>query len=373
MQNNNVIDKYSYCTLFDSNYIDKGIVTIQSLVKQSRESKIYVLCMDFECFSFLKEYFQNLERIRLIKLDEFETSELLDAKANRSKGEYCWTCTASLLSYIFEKFHEEVCTYIDADLYFFSNPDLVVSEFLKTGKSVQIIEHGFKRGLFKNKQEQISGKYCVEFNTFVNNEFGRIVLEEWRVNTLRKCSAEARNLGDQGYLTEWPQKYQCIDICSNFGVGVAPWNINRFALADSNEMIIKEKKEIQKVVFYHFHDLVLSTDSSFNINVFKRYILVNEKLVNAIYGIYLNELLDVREMLSKCGKCPNLYKHPELKQRKTWIEKLKNYVSKPFIEKISLIYSFLVEEKGKNKDIYSFMCVRNNFLRRRNEYEDYAK
>ena len=35
-----------YCTLFDSNYLDKGLVMYDSLVNSSCKFILYILCMD---------------------------------------------------------------------------------------------------------------------------------------------------------------------------------------------------------------------------------------------------------------------------------------------------------------------------------------
>ena len=62
--------------------------------------------------------------MRLISLEEFETGDdrLYEAKQNRSKVEYYWTCTSSLLLYVLRRRPEiTLLTYLDSDL-FFSQP-----------------------------------------------------------------------------------------------------------------------------------------------------------------------------------------------------------------------------------------------------------
>ena len=46
-------EKSVYCTLFDKNYLDKGLVMMESLVNADQNAFIYVLCMDdtvLDCF-----------------------------------------------------------------------------------------------------------------------------------------------------------------------------------------------------------------------------------------------------------------------------------------------------------------------------------
>ena len=109
----------TFCTLFDSNYLDKGLVLYESLKNVMTDFKLYILAMDDKCCSILKE--QQLKNVVVISLQEFEDEELLEIKKQRSRAEYCWTCTASFIDYVFETYNEEYCTYIDSDLYFYKN------------------------------------------------------------------------------------------------------------------------------------------------------------------------------------------------------------------------------------------------------------
>jgi len=52
------------CTLFDHNYLDKGLVMIESLLKHDPELEIHVLCLDDKTFDFcnkIKEIFNYLQ------------------------------------------------------------------------------------------------------------------------------------------------------------------------------------------------------------------------------------------------------------------------------------------------------------------------
>ena len=66
--------------------------------------------------------------VTVISLREFEDQKLLIAKENRSSGEYCWTCTPSTVLYVLDHYDVDSCTYIDADLYFFSSPQILIDE-----------------------------------------------------------------------------------------------------------------------------------------------------------------------------------------------------------------------------------------------------
>ena len=110
----------TFCTLFDSNYLDKGLVLYDSMKECMENFKLYILAMDEKCREILNE--MNLSNVVVISLREFEDEEMLQIKSVRSRAEYCWTCTASLIDYVFETYREEYCTYIDSDLCFYKNP-----------------------------------------------------------------------------------------------------------------------------------------------------------------------------------------------------------------------------------------------------------
>lgn len=110
-----------FCTLFDRNYLYKGLVLYKSLIRHCPLFHLYVLCFDDTTYDVLQKL--DLPQMTLISMGEFEDAELLKAKQDRSIGEYCWTCTSSLILYILNEYPEnQRLTYLDADLMFFSNP-----------------------------------------------------------------------------------------------------------------------------------------------------------------------------------------------------------------------------------------------------------
>ena len=307
--------RYAYCTLFNSNYLDKGLETISSLLDNSEDAVVYVLAMDEKCYEVLED--MKNHRVIPVCLCDFENERLLKAKAERSTAEYCWTCSGSLILYVLETYGENSCTYIDADLYFYRDPSFLIKEMIEEGKSVSIIEHGFKKDLMYEHSVTGSGRFCVEFNTFLNNEESLLVLKQWIDDILRECSADVKgNLGDQSYLTEWPDKYDCIHIIENIGAGIAPWNLNRFKLEKMEDQIpvISEtgtKNGQEKAVFYHFHNMKYIDRTQVNIGVYHRYWKVDESLVEAVYRPYLAALEEQKQMLeSKYGITGLVKVHP---------------------------------------------------------------
>ena len=279
----------SYCTLFDKNYLDKGLAMIDSFQRYNHRANMYVLAMDDICYDCFEK--MNIKRVVPIRLSDFETEELLQAKANRSRGEYCWTCASNLVRYIFETYEEDCCTYIDADLYFYADPDILVNEMIEKGKSVQIIERRDFAGRF---QQKISGRFCVQFNTFKNDKMGRSILEEWCAQTLEQCvfAYGIEKLGDQMYLDEWPEKYgDFVNILENPGAGVAPWNLNRYVyVKEDSEGIWIRYDSVEtpiQLVFFHYHGMDYLDRENVDINVHKRFWKVDMTLALKLYEKYV--------------------------------------------------------------------------------------
>ena len=103
--------------------------------------------------------------------------------------------------------------------------------------SVALTPHNFTKDL---KTEEVYGKYCVQFVFFRNDKEGLMALNWWKQSCIDWCYAtlEDNRYGDQKYLNFLPQKFSKVIDINNLGVGVAPWNVNRFAFSrDENKFL----------------------------------------------------------------------------------------------------------------------------------------
>jgi len=280
-----MIQKINFCTLFDSNYIDRGIVMYRSLVRECPSAFVYIIAFDDKCYSILKE--MKLKKAKIISLEEFEDKELLKAKSNRSKVEYMWTCSSSSVYYVLKRFKLDSCTYIDADLYFYSNPKVLIDEMKSS--SVLISEHRYTP---KYDQSKISGKYCVQFMTFKNNKEGMKVLTWWKNACLDWCYAqpEEGKFGDQKYLDDWATRFKGVYVMQNLGGGVAPWNMQQYKIVKGN--LLKKDKDEFHLVFFHFHGLKI-----FGNKVDLAPYFLSKEFKENYYLPYLNELFAIRKEL----------------------------------------------------------------------------
>lgn len=275
------------CTLFNVNYLDKGLTLYESLEKVSEDFVLYVLAMDDKCYEILCR--ENRKNLKPISLEEFENEELLEAKSNRSFGEYCFTCTASLIKYILITYNPDYCSYIDADMYFYCNPICIIDEMKKRNASVQITGHRFNK--FEAVEQRMSvGEFCAEFNTFKNNKEGNALLDLWILQCLDTCSnCDSIHYGEQKYMNNWPRDYYFVIETQNLGAGIAPWNINQYRSNGNNlkdGIIYKKTGEIVKPVFFHYESIIYLDDKTINANAY-RYWGVDNKLFDLFYRDYI--------------------------------------------------------------------------------------
>lgn len=287
----------TFCTLFNVNYLDKGLALYNSLEKSCPDFVLYILAMDDKCYDVLKTL--NYKSFVPIRMADFEDEELLKVKPLRSMGEYCWTCSSSLILYVLKNYHTDYCTYIDADLYFYSDPSVIIKEMQEKNASVQVIGHRFPKKIEK-EQIRIVGKYCVEFNTFKNDADGLRLLEVWRNQCLERCSIDGDGVywGDQKYQDNWCSDYPfCIET-EQAGAGVAPWNISQYSWLDRNNtnIMIGYEGKNYPLIFYHFENIQYVKSRSVRTGIaFQKD--AERKLVKKLYVNYLQEIEKYKYLL----------------------------------------------------------------------------
>jgi hypothetical protein len=274
---------YNYCTLFDSNYLTRGLAMYESLKKHSDSFHLYIFAFDDRSNELLRRL--NLEFVTVVSLQEFEDESLLAIKDSRSAGEYCWTCTPSIIKYSIEQYGLDSCTYLDADLYFFANPAVLIEEMGE--KSVLITEHGYTP---EYDQSATSGIYCVQFMTFKNDTNGMNVLNWWRESCNAWCYArfEDGKFGDQKYLDDWTTRFDGVHVLQHLGGGVAPWNIQQYKL---------EEKPFE-LVFYHFHNFKFLNGGKIDLGIYK----LKKSNLKFLYTPYVKHLFSIMKHLEVFGE-----------------------------------------------------------------------
>ena len=244
-----------------------------------------MICMDDKSYKYLND--NPLNNVQIIHIKELEKKFplLKIAKLNRNRIEYFFTCSPAVCNYVMDQFDFiDSITYLDADLYFFSDPKKVFDEI--ENNSIAIIEHRFH---WTTKRQLKYGRFNVGWVTFKNDSEGKKCLIQWMENCLDWCyqKVEKDRFGDQKYLNRWPSLYKNLYVIQNKGANVAIWNIPNYHLSFKEDKIFIDN---QQLIFYHFANIDQINKSTFNTNLSRVFINLKGILLNKIYIPYLREL-----------------------------------------------------------------------------------
>jgi len=229
----------------------------------------------------------HLPDLHPISLEEFERNDelLLSAKQNRSRIEYYFTCTPSLPLYILNGWPEvNLITYLDADLFFFSDPAPLFIEMNQ--KSIGIIGHRFPARLqYKEKY----GLYNVGWLSFRKDKTGVECLNWWRKLCFEWCydRLEDDRFADQKYLNRFPHRYGKDVILNHPGANVAPWNIENYNLKMKESYVYVDD---QPLLFFHFQGFRQIIPFVYDLGLCDYGIKINQKLMDYIYMPYIQAL-----------------------------------------------------------------------------------
>ena len=269
---------HNFCTLFDSHYLTRGVALYESLLENCSEFHLYIYAFDDVSYEIL--VCLNLSHATIVSLAELEYEALLEVKPTRSVGEYCWTCTPSIIKHAIETYQLPSCTYLDADIYFFADPAPLIDE-LGDG-SILITEHRYTS---EYNQAKNSGTYCVQFTTFKNDTSGMSALNWWREACIEWCynRVEDGKFGDQKYLDDWTVRFEGVHVLQHLGGGVAPWNVQQYDLSDPRF----------EVVFYHFHGLKFIQNQMVNLGKYK----YTPAVLSRVYQPYISHIERINAQL----------------------------------------------------------------------------
>lgn len=251
-----------FCTYFDMNYLPRALCLLDSLERHCREFTIYMLCLDEHCLERIK----GLRRahVKPITLSEVEaaTPELKTVKAERSKIEYYYTCGPAYIRYIIYRNPSiDFITYLDADLYFFNDPEPLFEAF--NGHSIGVVGHHLPE-FRKNMKE---GLYNVGWINFRRDTDGLECLDWWRQQCLDWCydRHEDGKYADQLYLDHWPRLFNGFYEFVHHGANVAAWNVGDYDFSYRDGEVYVDNDPL---IFYHFHGFNKIAPHIYNTNLF---------------------------------------------------------------------------------------------------------
>ena len=235
-----------FCNVVSKSRLYQYIALYDSMKNNCETFRSFVLCMDDETTGILKN--AGLENTVLITLEEIEVENLKSLKSTRNISEYCWTLKPVLLSYVFEHFeHIDWITYLDADMYFFSDPQSIFNG--NSNCSVLLSEHD------SNEQikfvEEAVGRFNAGLVSFKNDPGGRECLHWWKKKCIKWCynTTVTGQFGDQKYLEDIYTLFNNVCPITVPGVNIAPWNDAKYNIS------IRESKlyiNDSPLVLYHY-------------------------------------------------------------------------------------------------------------------------
>lgn len=277
----------NFCTYFDHRYLPQGLALYQSLKRNCAVFRLWVLCLDRICFDALSA--MKLPSVTPVALEEIEAGDeaLQAAKNNRSAVEYYFTLSPSWPLFIFGNFPEvELLTYLDGDLFFFSDPAPICKAIGEN--SIAIVPHNFSRQV---RALERFGKYNVGWISFRRDKNGIACLQWWREKCIEWCydRCEPDRFADQKYLNHWPELFSGVVELTHKGVNLGPWNLANYRL---RELDCQVWVDDQPLIFFHFQGFKRMSSRLFDSNLSSYRIHFSPLLRSHIYEPYLRAIID---------------------------------------------------------------------------------
>lgn len=280
---------HAYCTYFDSGYLSRGLALIDSLRSHGDDSPVWVLALDSATRAYLDS--AQIPNVFTLEISDIEAAEpeLLPLKSSRSRMEYFFTSTPLLMRWVLNRYSEPsetIVVYLDSDLYFFDDPDLVLRAL--GGGSVGIIEHRYPARLERRLSKY--GRFNVGWVGIRGDQNGRACLDWWAASTLEWCFdlPDSSRYADQGYLDSFPIKFAGVVILTSAGFNLAPWNTGRHLLVQTPRFKVVVDGS-STLVFFHFHGL-RRIDSWYVTSQLIYGARLGQVLRSAVYTPYLEKL-----------------------------------------------------------------------------------
>jgi hypothetical protein len=274
----------SFCTYFDHWYLPRGLALAASLQQHRPGAVLWVLCLTELCYEALTRIAPA--GVRAMRLQDLETADPAFAatRGDRSLTEYYFTSTPALASHLISSTDSGLLTYLDADLFFFADPQPLFDE-LGDG-SVAIIPHRFPPRL---RELDRHGVFNVGWVTFRGDENGLACLRAWRDECLEWCHdrVEATRYAEQKYLDSWPERFPGVVVLRHPGANLAPWNIESHVVTSEGPEV---RVDGERLIFYHAHGLRFGSPRDWDSGLETYGVTPSEVLNEHVYAPYLRAL-----------------------------------------------------------------------------------
>lgn len=284
------MQKSVFCMVVSSSRLIQAIACFLSLHKTMDTFKVYILCADEKCYEFLKKI--NLDKVVLVTIPELNREDLLEIKALRKLNQYCWTLKPAFIKYIFTLDDSiERVTYIDSDLFFYQNPNVIfenqpyASVLLSSG---EIFLPMYSKE-FNHTMQSLTGNFNSGFISFKKDINGLECVNWWDKMCIDSCTSnpEDNKFGDQKYLDDMPFLFNNVYEITTQGINIGHWNYSKYNFTILNDNIMVNNN---KLIFYHFSGFRII--SKYDIRQVHEQDRVNIPFIYQIYKGALEKIID---------------------------------------------------------------------------------
>src|SRR5258706_15413207 len=123
----------AYCTIFDKNYLYQGVALYNSLKRCTSDFILYALCMDSTSYRMMKKL--GFPSLVPISIEYLVTAEISEVRDRTTHGQFCWVCQPLIIEFILDRHDHDMVTYLEADSWFFSDPEVLFRELGNEARS----------------------------------------------------------------------------------------------------------------------------------------------------------------------------------------------------------------------------------------------
>jgi hypothetical protein len=275
-----------YCTIFDAGYLAQALALHASLIRHSRRARFAFFCTDTQSAELLGGL--SLERATVVPYAQLASAALDRVRAERSPGEFSWTCKPFALQYLSQAMPDsEWLIYLDADMLFFADADAA----LPAQAHYLLAPHRFHPAF---AAYQAAGRFNAGYVAMRNSPLGLDAIRWWGERCIESCSAEpsAAGYADQGYLDQFPALFPYGEASGHLGLDAAPWNIENYRVegmaGGANGATNEVRLDGVPLLLYHFQSLRIL--NSWLVDLYAGDRRLSAAVREFIYAPYLDDL-----------------------------------------------------------------------------------
>ncbi|SES72535.1 Glycosyl transferase family 8 [Natronincola peptidivorans] len=300
--------KHYYCSTFSKDYIYRGILLYNSLLKYDKNFHFFIICLHDEVKELIKK--MNLEKATAIALSDIEQEDkdLLKVKKTRNDKEYIWTSKASVMLYLLNKFKAlEHIVWLDGDTIFYSDPQPIFDEW-GDQYSIMLTKERWRKG--HRQRNYITGIYNTGFMGFKRDKYSFNSLEWLRKKLIEWCYDKRENglWSDQLYINNWHKKFQRVGIIKNIGVNLNPYIVQRCKIKKKGDAIYVNG---EKLIFYHAYGFKYYDGTEFDLCSYG--LSLSDDVIKEIYLPYIYATRDIVKQINSVAN--NFYKEDRPKNK----------------------------------------------------------